>query len=120
MKKYKLRQEVLRYFTINYRDVAKTLQEWADMGVHLSALKLVNVADVSYGAKIGNGVLHKSTWSSETGGRFSFSINFPYMDNCEYNKFGEDNINELIDVIQRSVDTLYIDKYDDDEYRIYL
>lgn len=110
MKKYRLKKEAVPFFKEKHASSIYTLDVWERMEVDIAALEEVQPLHIKYGIPIDETAEWGGGWSAEKGSHFHFTIYFPSTAYREHDKFSNHRmIRELMDKIQRNLDSFYSD-----------
>lgn len=110
MKLYRLKKEAVQFFK---KDIATSINNqstWLANNVDMNALEVVEDAFISYGhAHQNKNSTTLSGWGAEDGAKFHFTINFPSVKHCEFDKFSSGKVTrELMNKIQDIINNHYV------------
>lgn len=110
MKNYRLKSEAVPFINEKHATNIYPMDTWDSLGIDINALEEVKPTYLKLGhAYYDNSGSTLGGWDKE-GAKFHFTIHFPGVKHCEYDKFSKGKmIRNLMDIIQSDLDSFYSD-----------
>jgi len=109
MKNYRLKNEAVPFINEKHATSIYSMDTWDSLGIDINALEEVEPVYVKYGHTNNNGSGSLGGWD-EKGAKFHFTIHFPGIKHCEYDKFSSGRMTKaLMDKIQNQINFYFQD-----------
>lgn len=108
--KYRLKPEAVPFFKKDLSTSIYDLSTWKQYQVDVEALEKVEDTYIKYGIPMSKSGDSLSGWSEKDGAHFHFTIHYPSVKYCEYDKFSNGkHTRELMNKIQNTINYFYSD-----------
>lgn len=109
MLNYRLKEQAVPFINEKHATSIYSLDIWKSLGIDINALEEVEPIYLTYGHINSRGSGNLCGWD-EKGAKFHFTVNFPSLKHCEYDKFSSGRMTRaLMDKIQRQIDNYFED-----------